>query len=78
MTTMITEVYDALREAGAGDEKARRAAEVLASYDDRFSRIERKLAVMSWQIGALAAVQLAVGLPALWLLVRVAGKIGAI
>jgi hypothetical protein len=36
MATMITEVYDALKEAGASEEKARSAAEVLASYDARF------------------------------------------
>lgn len=39
MTTMIAEVYDALRDAGAPDEKARRAAEVLASGDARHSEI---------------------------------------
>ncbi len=78
MTTMGTEVYDALLSAGAPEDKARRAAEVLANYDDRFSRIERRLAVLTWQVGVLAAVQIAVGAPALWLLVRVAAKVGAV
>jgi hypothetical protein len=36
---MIAEVYDALREAGAPDDKARRAAEVLASGDARHSEL---------------------------------------
>lgn len=43
MTTMVTELYDALREAGASEEKSRRAAEALANYDDRFNRIENRI-----------------------------------
>jgi hypothetical protein len=43
MSTMIFEVYDALKEAGASDEKARAAAEAIASYEDRFNRIEHAL-----------------------------------
>lgn len=43
MTTMVTELYDALREAGASEEKSRRAAEALANYDDRFNRIETRI-----------------------------------
>jgi len=78
MTTMITEIYDALLDGGASEEKARRAAETLANYDDRFSSIERRLSVMTWQIGALAAIQAIVGVPAVWLLLRVAAKVGAI
>ena len=40
---MITEVYDALVSAGADDTKARRAAEVLADYDGKFSALERRI-----------------------------------
>jgi hypothetical protein len=36
MTTMIAEVYDALIAAGAPEDKARKAAEAIASYEDRF------------------------------------------
>ena len=32
MPTMISEVYDALLEAGASEEKARKAAEAVAQY----------------------------------------------
>lgn len=32
MTTMIAEVYEALKDAGASDEKAKAAAEALAEY----------------------------------------------
>jgi hypothetical protein len=41
MSTIIVELYDALKEAGASDEKAPAAAQALASYDNRFSKIER-------------------------------------
>jgi hypothetical protein len=44
MTTMVTELYDALRDAqGVSDEKARKAAEAMANYDDQFSGLERKI-----------------------------------
>lgn len=43
MTTMITEVYDALKEAGASEEKAKAAASALADYGNRFDRLELKI-----------------------------------
>jgi hypothetical protein len=43
MTTMIAEVYDAPVEAGASQEKARKAAEAIAGYETRFAAIEVRL-----------------------------------
>ncbi len=43
MSTMISEVYDALKEAGASEEKARKAAEALAGYENRFTQLDRAL-----------------------------------
>ncbi|MEO8715530.1 MAG: hypothetical protein ABI369_10995 [Acetobacteraceae bacterium] len=43
MTTMVAEVYDALISAGAPDDKARSAAEVLANYDDRFGKLDVRM-----------------------------------
>ena len=40
MSTTISEVYDAFIAAGAPEDKARKAAETLANYDSRFSRID--------------------------------------
>lgn len=40
--------------------------------------IERRLVILAWRVGALTAVVAAVGVPALWLLFRVATKVGAI
>lgn len=81
MTTMITELYDALISAGASEDKARKAAEVVAAYDDRFNRIDLALTeikssvrLLQWQ---LAAVWL-VGAPAVWLLLRIGAKVGAL
>ena len=75
---MITEVYEALIAAGAPEEKARSAAEVLANYNDRLNRIERRLMILTWQIGIMTTAQVVIGLPALWLLVGVAAKVGAL
>jgi len=60
MSTMISEVYDALKEAGASEEKARKAAEAVASYENRFARIEGDLGVVKWMIGFNLAMTVAV------------------
>ena len=67
MTTTIVEVYDALRDAGADNEKARKAAEVLANYEDRFARInmrlerfEGRMNLLQRMVGANFALTLAV------------------
>lgn len=52
MSTMISEVYDALKDAGASEDKARKAAEVLANTDTRFNAIDRELAVIKWMVGS--------------------------
>jgi len=56
---MISEVYDALKEAGASEDKARKAAEVLANYESRFTRLESDHAVMKWMLGFLLAMEVA-------------------
>jgi hypothetical protein len=38
---MIAEVYDALVAAGSPEDKARKAAEAIAGYEDRFAAIEQ-------------------------------------
>jgi len=42
MTTMIAELYDALKEAGASEEKAIAAAKSIADYENHFVRMESK------------------------------------
>jgi hypothetical protein len=48
---MITELYDALKDAGADEGKARKAAETVAAYENRFAKIETHLAIVKWMIG---------------------------
>ncbi len=58
MATMIKEVYDALIDAGASDEKARKAAEAISSYENRFNKIERDLLIIKWMIGLVIVVEI--------------------
>lgn len=44
MTTMIAEIYDALLAAGSPEEKARKAAEAVAGYENQFTVIDQRLA----------------------------------
>jgi hypothetical protein len=55
MTTMITEIYDAFRDAGISEEKARRAAEAVASYENRFASIESTLRLHTWMLSVNTA-----------------------
>ncbi len=59
MTTMISEVYDAFRDAGVSEEKARKAAEALSSESLATKadvvRIEPELAVIKWMVGLVIA-----------------------
>jgi hypothetical protein len=74
MTTMIAEVYDALLEAGASQDKARKAAEAIAGYDARFveidrrlERLEGKITLLSWMVGFSITLTLALGVGNLFL-----------
>ena len=46
MTTMIVELYEALRSAGAPEDKAQAAATALAQHEQRFDRVDGKLAAL--------------------------------
>jgi hypothetical protein len=51
MATMISELYDALKSAGAPEDQARKAAEVMAGYENRSTRIESDLTLLKWMVG---------------------------
>ena len=55
MTMMVTEVHDALLAAGAPEDKAARAAQALAAYDNRFNKVEADLALLKWMNGLVIA-----------------------
>jgi hypothetical protein len=55
MTTMISEVYDALKDAnGVSDEKARKAAEAVAQFDTRFNELNARLNELKTSVDARA------------------------
>ena len=56
MALMSSELYDALLEAGASEEKARKAAETIANYDSQFSEIRSELKVHRWMFGVLTTI----------------------
>jgi len=66
MATMISELYDALKAAGAPEDKARKAAEVVAGYENRFVHLEADLALVKWML----AFNLAMTVVVLTLLLR--------
>ncbi len=62
MTTTIAEPYDALIAAGAPEDKARKAAETVAAYENRFAsldlkltRIEGDMNLLKWMMGVIIA-----------------------
>jgi archaellum component FlaC len=60
MSTMIFEVYDALKEAGATEEKAKKAAEALAAYENRFNKVENDLNLLKWMVGFNVALSVGI------------------
>lgn len=73
MPVMLSEVYDALRDIGVNDEKARKAAEAVAASDHRFAALdsrmvalEGKVTLLSWMVGTNIVLTLGV----LWKLLR--------
>lgn len=58
MALQLGALRDALIEAGASEEKASRAAEELASYENRLASMENKLSVLMWMVGTNLAVTL--------------------
>jgi hypothetical protein len=74
MALQLGALRDALLDAGAKPDKADKAAEEAAGYDNRLASIETRLAVLMVMVGGLYALCGS----AIWLLIRVAAKVGAI
>jgi ABC-type Fe3+-hydroxamate transport system substrate-binding protein len=82
MTTMIAEVYDALIEAGASQDKARKAAEAIAGYENRFTDIEKrlermegKITLLTWMVGLAITLSLTLGVGNLFLTLQVLSRL---
>lgn len=53
MTTMIVELYEALRAAGAPEDKAQAAARALAEHERRFDRVDAELTAIRGELKAI-------------------------
>lgn len=51
MALMLGALRDALIDAGAKPDKADRAAEELAGYENRLASVDTRLAVLTWMVG---------------------------
>ena len=50
MAIVHLKTYEALKAAGAPDDKAREAAEEIAAYDNRLAKIEADVRSLKWPI----------------------------
>ncbi len=57
---MLSKTYDALRAAGAPDDKAREAAEEIAGFEDRLTGSESDLKLLKWMLGFNLALSMAI------------------
>ena len=55
MAIMLSKTYEALKAAGAPDDKARDAAEEIAAYDNRLANIEADVRLLKWMLGLVLA-----------------------
>ena len=55
MAIMLSRTYEALKAAGAPDDKAREAAEEIAAYDNRLANIEADVRPLKWMMGLVLA-----------------------
>ena len=60
VSMMIAEIYDALIEAGASEDKARKAAMAIADYESRFNAMDTELKLHRWMLTLLIALNLTI------------------
>lgn len=74
MALQLGALREALIEGGTSPEKAAKAAEEVASYENRLAGLETKVSVLMVMVAGLYAI----GAPALWLVLKIASKVGAL
>ena len=74
MAIMMGKLYAALRAADVPEDKATAAAEEVAGFENRLSSIETRLTVLTWMVGTNVAVTMSL----VWVILRVAAKVGAL
>lgn len=52
MAMQLGALRDALIDAGASDDSARKATKEVAGYDSRLAAIDTRFAVLTWMVGA--------------------------
>ena len=60
MAVMLAKTYEAFKDAGASDEKAREAAEEIAGFENRQAAIEADMKLLKWMLGVNLAFSLAI------------------
>lgn len=67
MAMMLSKTYEALKAAGAPDDKAREAAEEIAGFENRLisidnrpSRLEAQFSMLQWMVGITMAATFAI------------------
>lgn len=60
MAVMMGNLYEALVKAGAGEDNAKKAAEEIAGYENRFAKIESDVNLLKWMVGFNLAMTVAV------------------
>lgn len=60
MAPMLSKTYDALRAAGAPDDKAREAAEEIAGFEDRPTAVESDMKLLKWMVGFNLAMSMVI------------------
>jgi hypothetical protein len=71
MPMMLSKTYTAFKAAGVPDAQAQDASEEIAEQIS-------DLRLLKWMVGGIYAVLTIFGAPSLWLLLRVAAKVGAL
>ena len=60
MAVMMGDLYDALRSAGAEDDKARKAASEVAGFENRLASLDSRVSVLTWMVGFNLAMTVAI------------------
>jgi hypothetical protein len=60
MAVMMGDLYDALRSAGAEDDKARKAAAEVAGFENRLASLDSRVSVLTWMVGFNLALTVAI------------------
>ncbi len=60
MATMSSELYDAFRDAGASEEKARKAAEAVAGLDGQHREMRGEFNTVKWMVATTVTMTLLV------------------